>query len=112
MFDGNGLAETAALFGIYLFWAVFVSKTFFHQVWSFALTLLPLTWLFLLSQPYTLAYWLACLLNLVSTVACLALSPLQLLWRRSNRESKSKRIEVIYEPPVKGTGIKSSPDIE
>ena len=73
---------------LYLGWAVLLSDTYFHQVWSLALLLLSYLTLKLFSPPISASKTPLAILTLAILAICLALSPAQLLDTTSIRPNK------------------------
>lgn len=80
----------------YLLWAIVLSESLFHRVWSLALSFLLVLIITLYSYPISIYNTAPLLvLTLLDFVLCLALSPAQLLLR-SSTYSERKALDIIF----------------
>ena len=90
------LGSASVVFLLYSTWAVVLSDSRFHQVWSLALSLLLYLTTRLLDLPFSASSVPLIILVLLVFVICVILSPAQLLlFRTRPNGAKKKALEIF-----------------
>jgi len=83
-------------FSVYLLWAVVLSGSFFHRVWSVGLFSLLAITTALFSQPSSAYSIPLSILALLDVAMCLALSPVQrLFYSQESPDSGTRALEIV-----------------
>ena len=91
-----GLAFPVLL--LYATWAVMLSDSLFHRVWSLALSLLMSLASQLFNEPFSASSIPLALLVLVVFAACIILSPAQLLFFHTKMIRSKREALKIFDP--------------
>lgn len=92
------LEYSLPLFLLYATWAVVLSDSRFHRVWSVALCLLHFLTIRLFDQPFSISSVPLAILVLFLFVVCIILSPAQLLLFNAKSIGHNKKALETYSP--------------
>ena len=92
------LEVTFYVFLLYLAWAVVLSDSRFHRVWSLALSVLLLLATRLFDQPFSASSVPLAILVLLFFAVCIILSPAQLLLFHTRSMGPKKKALEIFNP--------------
>ncbi|OCL09943.1 hypothetical protein AOQ84DRAFT_290259 [Glonium stellatum] len=81
---------------LYLTWAVVLSNSLFHRVWSLSLCSLLLLTAALFSLPVSTYTPLFTVLVLLDFALCITLSPAQVLWQTKSINLSNKALKTLY----------------